>query len=225
MTPLTTYSAGVGTSASGSINSDDHETLPPGGFSLRYAFPRWFQKPQEAVGSELKESANVLETPIRPNPLESGSLEPLSMDPVPRSDPVMDPNQEMRTASLMILKAQDEPLYAVLHYMKDSFENERTLDALPLNAAGNSGAWHAWQAYRRQVKQCLPVGSSSNIVKTARSEDRHTLKSMESSPERRPRISTEWNWDGVWIGRVKKGVDASISESVLYGTSEGDDSV
>jgi hypothetical protein len=33
----------------------------------------------------------------------------------------------------------------------------------------------------------------------------------------------EWNWDGVWEVRVKKGVDASLTEAVLFGNSAGDD--
>ena len=35
----------------------------------------------------------------------------------------------------------------------------------------------------------------------------------------------DWNWDGVWAERVKKGVSASISEQMLYGGTEGDDTV
>ncbi len=27
----------------------------------------------------------------------------------------------------------------------------------------------------------------------------------------------EWSWDGVWEDRVRKGIDASIAESTLYG--------
>ncbi len=35
----------------------------------------------------------------------------------------------------------------------------------------------------------------------------------------------EWNWDGVGEVRVKKGVDASLAEAVLYGKDAGDDSI
>lgn len=31
----------------------------------------------------------------------------------------------------------------------------------------------------------------------------------------------EWSWDGVWEERVRKGIDASISESTLYGGGSG----
>ena len=69
------------------------------------------------------------------------------------------------------------------------------------------------------------MNSSSNTLKTANSGNRDTLISTKSSPGRGLKTSTEWNWDGVWLGRVKKGIDASISESVLYGIHEGDDDV
>jgi len=33
----------------------------------------------------------------------------------------------------------------------------------------------------------------------------------------------EWNWDGVWEVRVKKGIDASVGEAMLFGKDAGDD--
>lgn len=73
------------------------------------------------------------------------------------------------------------------------------MDALPLEAAGNSGAWKAWRAFRRS--------SNSNI---------DTLVSNPSLKQQE-----EWSWDGVWEERVRKGIDASISESTLYGGGSG----
>ena len=42
-----------------------------------------------------------------------------------------------------------------------------------------------------------------------------------------PVLKDEWSWDGVWKERVRKGIDASIAESTLYGnpTSASDDLV
>ena len=82
----------------------------------------------------------------------------------------------------------------ILLYLKVSFDDEAILDALPLAAAENLGAWHAWQAYRR---------TSSDIVGSK--DDAHS----------------GWNWDDVWLDRVQKGIDASISDSVLYGKYPG----
>ena len=85
--------------------------------------------------------------------------------------------------------------------MKRAFDDETALDTLPLEAAGNSGAWKAWRAYRR----------SSGI-------DNRLADSV-------PNLSKqdEWSWDGVWEERVRKGIDTSIAESTLYGGSGGGD--
>ena len=92
----------------------------------------------------------------------------------------------------------------VLEYMKRAFDDETALDTLPMEAAGNSGAWKAWRAYRR---------SSETDNKLAES-----VPSLQKQDE--------WSWDGVWEQRVGRGIDASISESTLYGgTSGGDDLV
>ena len=83
----------------------------------------------------------------------------------------------------------------VLQYLKHSFDDESALDTLPLEAAGNSGAWKAWRAYRRTYN---PYSSTPALEHWAKPQD-------------------EWSWDGVWEMRVRKGVDASIAESTLYG--------
>ena len=85
--------------------------------------------------------------------------------------------------------------------MKRAFDDETALDTLPLEAAGNSGAWKAWRAYRR----------SSGI-------DNRLADSVPSLYKQ-----DEWSWDGVWEERVRKGIDASIAESTLYGGSGGGD--
>jgi hypothetical protein len=40
------------------------------------------------------------------------------------------------------------------------------------------------------------------------------------STTRRP---GEWNWEGVWEVRAKKGIDGSIAEPVLYGNLASND--
>lgn len=85
--------------------------------------------------------------------------------------------------------------------MKSAFDNETALDTLPLEAAGNSGAWKAWRAYRRSSETDNKLVDS---VPGLHNED-------------------EWSWDGVWEERVRKGIDASIAESTLYGGSGGGD--
>ena len=89
----------------------------------------------------------------------------------------------------------------VLQYLKRSFDEESALDTLPLEAAGNSGAWKAWRAYRRSNN---PDASTLNLEPRMKQQD-------------------EWSWDGVWEMRVRKGIDASIAESTLYGGVTGGD--
>ena len=92
----------------------------------------------------------------------------------------------------------------VLEYMKRAFDDETALDTLPLEAAGNSGAWKAWRAYRRSNE------TGGKLV-----ESTSSLQKQD-----------EWSWDGVWEERVRRGIDASIAESTLYGGSGvGDDLV
>ena len=93
----------------------------------------------------------------------------------------------------------------VLQYVKQAFNDEAALDTLPVEAAGNAGAWKAWRAYR--------------ISKGAMDAD--------AGPTDGEKESDEWNWDGVWEERVRRGIDASISEAVVYGGigGGGDDMV
>lgn len=94
------------------------------------------------------------------------------------------------------------PMSSVLAYVKQSFDDYSFLDHVPLEAAGNVGAWKAWRAHR--ISMGVKVGGS--------------LGATGSSDER-----DEWNWDGVWEQRVRRGIDNSISDSVLYGNNPAND--
>lgn len=87
----------------------------------------------------------------------------------------------------------------ILKYVQQAFVDEAGLDTLPLEAAGNEGAWKAWRAHR--------------VIKGA-------MKTLTAKTQRQ---HGEWNWDGVWEERVRKGIDASISEPVLFGSTAGGD--
>lgn len=105
----------------------------------------------------------------------------------------------------------------ILEYLKSSFDDETTLDALPIEASGNPGAWNAWQAHRKHSLNDLQMKiGSSNSAKPSKQDAESTVVSDRKQPE-------EWSWDGVWEERVQKGVDASISDSVLYGNPGGGD--
>jgi hypothetical protein len=127
--------------------------------------------------------------------------------------------------------------YDVLRYIKSTFDEEEILDKVPLEAAGNPGAWHAWRTHRIKIGAIPPpptIPESSkekSMWHDGLSEDEESIGVPEgyqrlaggtSAPlaARRP---GEWNWEGVWEVRVKKGIDASLAEAVLFGSSAGDD--
>jgi Ubiquitin-conjugating enzyme len=95
----------------------------------------------------------------------------------------------------------------VLVYMKSTFEDATMLDNIPLEAAGNPGAWHAWQSHRGVSKASTP--SISPI---------EARRSPEAGSQTLP---GNWNWEGVWESRVKIAIENSLSDPVLYGPKGG----
>lgn len=111
---------------------------------------------------------------------------------------------------------------AILEYVRTTFSEEQVLDSIPLEAAANPGAYHAWRAYRAaalQVHQSAPNAPASDI------QSNPAGRTTEVSTLGRNRRPGEWNWEGVWEERVKKAVKASLSEPVLFGTVAGEDIV
>ena len=95
------------------------------------------------------------------------------------------------------------PVKQILAYIKSAFDDESVIDDIPLEAAGNPGAWHAWRTYRKAQN----LGGSSNEM-----TDRPTSPSKTG-----PKHPGEWNWEGVFEKRVRSGIDASLSDQVLFG--------
>lgn len=94
---------------------------------------------------------------------------------------------------------RDTSTFDVLSYVKSTFDDDEVLDSVPLEAAGNPGAWHAWRTHRG-----------------------HT-----TVPEGNPAVREpgEWSWEGVWEERVQRNIQASMSEPVLFGNEGGDEIV
>ena len=206
------------------MSATDEERLPPGGFSLRdLGVEGWF-------GRGGKQSAAV-QTPRRHgvgSPASGTGSSAASPTPGLRSGGSIGDRRSGATIST----------YEVLRYIRSTFDNERVLDRIPLSAAGNPGAWHAWRAHRMKsgaiTVAISPTSSGkekSNWYEGLSDVDNDSsnwgglegysrLAGGASAPAatRRP---GEWNWDGVWEIRVKKGIDASISEAVLYGKEAG----
>jgi hypothetical protein len=107
----------------------------------------------------------------------------------------------------------------ILFYMRSTFDTAEVLDKVPLEAAGNPGAWHAWQTHRARVIGTTPPSAIPGDGKSPASP----TSRQQPGGARRP---GQWNWEGVWEERVKKGVSASVSQHTLFGgTGSNDDLV
>lgn len=180
LVPLTTYTFAAGAlDPNATLSAGDAERLPPGSFNLREAFPEWYMN-KDVRKDTFQQSVNV--TP---------SLEP-------GNDAVGDDVHVLRPeAPMKLVESMD--------YVKRAFEDAEFLDSLPLRAAVNTNAWHAWRAHRG-----LPRIVSRSISPASAESGRTPL-----SPGKTP---GDWNWDGVWESRVKNAMEESTSDAVLFGS-------
>lgn len=178
--------------------------LPPGGFSLQHGFPRWFVGSGPHGAGSNTASALPNEAPVdwlRPEVADGKRSEILSS-----------------TSTISIID--------VLRYVRSTFDTEEVLDSVPLAAAGNSSAWHAWQAHRRKDE----AGKGSRSVGVRRGDGirhRNGVQETRSGDNRSTAVAlahrgtsaTDWNWEGVWEERVRRGIVNSTADSVLYRNS------
>jgi hypothetical protein len=212
---------------SGTVSATDEERLPPGGFSLRHGFPSWFGRGSRRSADRERGGKGSLQTPLKGSGIESpGSVisgTANSVSPTPRQT----------SGGVAAGGKGDITTFDVLRYIRSTFDEEEVLDAVPLEAAGNPGAWHAWRTHRIKSGKLSPTSETKekNAWHDGLSEDEEIPSAPEgyrrlaggtSSPmqSRRP---GEWNWEGVWEVRVKKGVEGSLAEAVLFGKDAGDD--
>lgn len=221
ITPLTTYMYSTDVQDGGTASAFDEERLPPGGFSLRHGFPAWFGRGSRAREARAQAQAQA-QAQVQRGPSEEGG-----------TTTVMTPTRAVATATgttpgsaasgASSASASSAPGYAqtgrrevstyeVLRYIRSAFDDENVLDALPLEAAGNPGSWHAWRTHRRQTLGRALPGDGADAASDA----------AAAPATRRP---GEWNWEGVWEERVKRGIAASLSEGVLYGSAGAADEV
>ncbi|RYP52401.1 hypothetical protein DL768_002432 [Monosporascus sp. mg162] len=210
ISPLSTYMYATEVEDDGTVSATDVERLPPGGFSLRHGFPDWFGRGSSSTGGDRKSSGqqDVTRTPPRPiNPsLSSGSSKPSAVN---------------ESSGLGQTSRKKISTFEVLRYIRSTFDDEDVLDSIPLSAAGNPGAWHAWRTHRMQNGKVFSDDlSSSDAEDTADTVTTGTKSSADSA--RRP---GEWNWEGVWEERVKKAIATSLSEPVLFGGAGPTDDV
>ncbi|EOA91736.1 uncharacterized protein SETTUDRAFT_170546 [Exserohilum turcica Et28A] len=194
LTPLTTYTYTTGAADSDTVSATDEERLPPGGFSLRHGFPHWFRRARKSVPDSRNASASGLASPARPDWHATSAAS----------------GAPQHTDQISIVR--------MLEYIRSTFSDDSILDSLPLDAAANPGAYHAWRAHR------APVLHAHHSPSPCPSPDEPMAEKPDgSSALGRNRRPGEWNWDGVWEDRVKKAVKASLSESVLFGAGAGED--
>ncbi|KAI0014367.1 UBC-like protein [Xylariaceae sp. FL0662B] len=201
ITPLSTYMYTTDIQDNGTVSATDDERLPPGGFSLRHGFPHWFGRRGRKVGGDRQSSGQQdgLQTPHRPPPPSTSS----------GSTPGSKGSAVGESPGFAETRRNDISTFEVLRYIRSTFDDEAVLDSIPLEAAGNPGAWHAWRTHRVDNGKVFPDTAGDGHSTGA-------TPGAAATPEsaRRP---GEWNWEGVWEERVKKGVTASLTEPVMFG--------
>jgi hypothetical protein len=198
LTPLTTYTYTTGSSDTDTVSATDEERLPPGGFSLRHGFPHWFGRARRSAASSRNVSGSSVGTPSR------------------SETPVATESKAVIAAAggSSVTRRGAVSVAAILGYIQSTFCDEAILDSIPLEAAANPGAYHAWRTYRVDALQ-----STLTPPPISPSTDSHTSSvGGDAAGAARARRPGEWNWEGVWEERVRKAVKASLSEAVLYGT-------
>ncbi|KAL1306067.1 hypothetical protein AAFC00_004192 [Neodothiora populina] len=203
VTPLTTYTYTNSDTGADTVSATDADRLPPGGFSLRHGFPEWFSL--RNVRSEEEESAMSRQAAQSGQASEEAESSEQSTS---RRTSASSPTQA-RCGAVDIAR--------VLYYMRSAFDSVELLDQVPLEVAANSGAWHAWQAHRAKTS-----GDKASGNRPGRLEGASSPSSMAQQPggARRP---GQWNWEGVWEERVRKSINASISQGALYGIGQESD--
>lgn len=193
ITPLTTYMYTTDIQDNGTVSATDEERLPPGGFSLRHGFPEWFGRRSNRASNAQQQSLPQMQTPPRQ------ARAPVSNMGTPSSRA----SAVGGSPGFAETRKRDISTFEVLRYIRRTFDEEDVLDSVPLEAAGNPGAWHAWRTHRRDNGKVFEDAPAGDAEKT----------------------SEEWNWEGVWEERVKKSIAASLSEPVLFGGAGGTDDV
>lgn len=225
--PLTTYTFSTSSASDNPVSATDEERLPPGGFSLRHGFPHWFGRATRKDVASGVSSRNASGTSAKSGPAvearhngttrqgEEPSDVPHTSDtgsdrPVSSDDNIDAQEEPARVAKVPLVDQfvhprKVVPVSELLEYIRSTFDDEDVLDSLPVEAAGNPGAWHAWKADRRG-------GHTPGDLK-------------RGSPQ--ARLPGDWHWDGIWARRVQAEIETSHSDSMLFGNASraGDDMV
>ncbi|KAE8389949.1 ubiquitin-conjugating enzyme/RWD-like protein [Aspergillus alliaceus] len=203
--PLTTYTFSTSASSEDPVSASDEERLPPGGFSLRHGFPHWFGRAKRSAmnSADSSRAVSIHDSNIGGEAADKDWPSDASRPTSPSKDQVDNEREESATgppAEKPIEMRKTVPVTALLNYIRSTFDDETVLDSLPLEAAGNPSAWHAWKAHRKD--------SSTSAF---------TASSKRGSPQ--ARLPGDWHWDGIWAKRVQDEVEASRSDATLFGNA------
>lgn len=184
---------------------------------MRHGFPFWFGRSRKSIISSEASSKKSVQSYEEAQSDNASASHPNSTASISIAE-----NQtgQFSKAQGDSLQPRSASIREVLEYVKYTFEDQTSLDALPLEAAGNPGAWNAWRSHR---KKFLPdqISSPSSLTNFNSREGGRT--SAGGTMKDHPPHQEEWSWEGVWEERVQRGVQSSISDGVLYGnTDKGD---
>ncbi|OBR12427.1 LOW QUALITY PROTEIN: Ubiquitin-conjugating enzyme [Colletotrichum higginsianum IMI 349063] len=179
ITPLTTYMYTTDIQDNGTVSATDAERLPPGGFSLRHGFPAWFGRGSRSnVGS--RQISGQQQPPATPAKHGASST---ATTPSSKATPLGGRPGYLDTSR------RDVSTYEVLRYIRSTFDDESVLDSVPLEAAGNPGAWHAWRTRQRQAGKVFtgdPVPQEREDEETGPGDSAEGKKDQEEKNEENP---------------------------------------
>lgn len=201
---------------SGTVSATDDERLPPGGFSLRHGFPGWFGRGSRGTGGRRQSSGQHLQTPSKSPGSSAGGTTPDTGSSGSKTPGQLSNNNLSRIST-----------YDVLRYIRSTFDDESVLDDVPLEAAGNPGAWHAWKTHKTKSTRTTPSTSPRSVKAPEGFGELNALSAAQKAPKEGSGIPAapaaknpgEWKWDGVWEERVKKGIETSLSDPIIYGNN------
>ncbi|KAJ5725197.1 uncharacterized protein N7483_006554 [Penicillium malachiteum] len=189
--PLTTYTFSTGSASDNPVSATDEERLPPGGIqSAAWVSPL---VSGNSAGIRTKEATEPT-PPTKEEDGSSGTPDSPAGNQESTNDPQTPSASKLPPTGQFPASRQEAPVAELLDYIRSTFDDESVLDSLPVEVAGNPGAWHAWQAHRR------PSGDL-----------------RRGSPQaRRP---GDWHWDGIWARRAQDEIEASRSDPILFGNA------
>ncbi|KAL4970382.1 putative ubiquitin-conjugating enzyme [Aspergillus stella-maris] len=207
--PLTTYTFSTGASSEDPVSATDEERLPPGGFSLRHAFPHWFGRARRGDAGSVRSSRAVSVDNPKIAPTKGTIADTPAQDEgdatetTKTTETTEDEGGEPEAADAPPAKSPPKPrtstpVLEILDYIRTSFDSESVLDSVPLEAAGNPSAWHAWKAHRKDA--------DNTVVADDTKRDRPQA-----------RAPGDWHWDGIWSRRVEYEIESSRSDATLFG--------